>query len=59
VFARLSGNTARLPGSAGGIAELGSIGLTGLAVPKPQTQSLEEYLAYLHWFDGEIISLFR
>jgi probable F420-dependent oxidoreductase len=61
VFARLSGNTLRAYADqlAGRIAELGAIGLTGLAVPRPQTGSFDEYLAFLHWFDGEIISLFR
>jgi probable F420-dependent oxidoreductase len=61
VFASLSGQGLRAYHDqlAERIAELQAIGLTGLAVPKPRTATLDEYLDYLRWFDDEIIPLFR
>lgn len=60
-FASLSGQALRTYRDqlAERIVELQTIGLTALAVPKPQTATFDEYLDYLHWFDGEIIRLFR
>jgi probable F420-dependent oxidoreductase len=38
------------------LAELARFGITTVSVPMPVTQSIDDYLDYIRWFDAEVIA---